>query len=232
MFDTAYAAECFRELLKGVPATINITILSVLLGLIVGYLFAFFRIKKVPLLRTIVSLLVSLIRSTPILVQLYVVSYGLPRIIAFVHSDPTLVSKVSIVPMRTAVITFTIYAAAYFSEIYRAAYYGIEDGQLEAARSLSLPEPVVLFRIIVPQAVGSVIPNLSNSVIDILKNTSLVYTISVMDIMAKAAVVASIRFKYIEVYVDALLIYLLLGIAFMLFFAVIEKILGKRKFCR
>lgn len=232
MFDVSYAIESFGELLKGVPNTLYITCVSIILGLIVGLVLAAIRIKRVPVLNTIIGLFVSLIRSTPILVQLYVVCYGMPRIIAFVHQSPEMVSRVTIYPNTIAIITFTIYAAAFFSEIYKASYFSIEDGQVEAARSLNLPKMVTLLRIIVPQAVESAIPNISNSSLDVLKNTSLVYTISVMDIMAKAAVTASIGFKYIEVYTDALIIYLLLAVCFMAFFALIEKLLGRRAFCR
>ena len=80
-----------------------------------------------------------------------------------------------------------------------------------------------MIHIIVPQAAVSAVPNLANSSVDILKNTSLLYTISVMDIMAKAAVTASIGFRYLEVYTDALIIYLLLCIFYMGFFWIIEK---------
>lgn len=80
-----------------------------------------------------------------------------------------------------------------------------------------------MMRIIVPQAAVSAVPNLANSSVDILKNTSLLYTISVMDIMAKAAVTASIGFRYLEVYTDALIIYLILCIFYMVFFWIIEN---------
>ena len=132
-------------------------------------------------------------------------------------------SKVTILPNTTAIITFTIYAASYFGEIYRASFNSIEDGQLEAIQSFSLPRFASMIRIIVPQAAVSAVPNLANSSVDILKNTSLLYTISVMDIMANAAVTASISFRYLEVYTDALIIYLILCIFYMVFFWIIEK---------
>lgn len=223
MFNVQYAIDAFGELLKGVPATVFITTVSILLGLVLGLVFAWIRIRKIPVASQLIAALVSLIRSTPILVQLYVVCYGMPRIIAFIHQQPELVSKVTILPNTTAIITFTIYAASYFGEIYRASFNSIEDGQLEAIQSFSLPRFASMIRIIVPQAAVSAVPNLANSSVDILKNTSLLYTISVMDIMAKAAVTASIGFRYLEVYTDALIIYLLLCIFYMAFFWIIEK---------
>lgn len=101
--------------------------------------------------------------------------------------------------------------------------YEVSLSRIARHESFSLPRFASMIRIIVPQAAVSAVPNLANSSVDILKNTSLLYTISVMDIMAKAAVTASIGFRYLEVYTDALIIYLILCIFYMVFFWIIEK---------
>ncbi len=191
MFDIEFARRSFWPLLRAAPVTIYISVLSILIGMAVGLVFCIIRVKKIPVLNTVVSLLDSLIRSTPILIQLYVVCYGIPRINAFVHGNPMLVSGVKTSPMTMAVITFTVYAACYMSDIYISAYHGISDGQIEAAQSFNIPAYRYIFRIIMPQGIPMALPNMSNMAVDLIKNTSLVYIISVMDIMAKGYILAA-----------------------------------------
>ena len=226
-FDMQYALEHFTDILQAAPVAIWVTVCSAFLGLLGGAIFCTIRLNSIPLLSTIIGLLVSLIRSTPILVQLYVVCYGMPRITALLHHDPKLAANVNIYPNTVAIVTFSLYASVYFCEIFRGAYYTVDEGQREAIRSLNLPPLHALLRIVVPQAAINAVPNLSNSVIDMLKNTSLLYTISVMDIMARATIIGSESFKFIEIYTDAFIVYL--GIAIVLFalFALLEHTLKK-----
>lgn len=95
-FDSQYAFNHFYEILQAAPVAVLVTVVSAFLGLFGGMLFCVVRLRRIPVLNTIVGLLVSLIRSTPILVQLYVVCYGMPRIVAFVHQNPKFVSNVTI----------------------------------------------------------------------------------------------------------------------------------------
>jgi L-cystine transport system permease protein len=226
-FDTDYALAHFGEIFSALPVVLWVTLLSALLGVFGGAVLAAIRINKIPVLNTIAGLLISLIRSTPILVQLYVVCYGLPRISALLQHNPEVAAKVTIFPNTVALVTFTLYASAYFCEIFRAAYFTVDEGQRDAIKAFNLNPFAALTRIVVPQAALNAIPNLSNSVIDMLKNTSLLYTISVMDIMAKATIVASQSFKYIEIYADALVVYLFIAIILFAVFAVGETVLKR-----
>ena len=113
-FDSQYAFNHFYEILQAAPVAVLVTVVSAFLGLFGGMLFCVVRLRRIPVLNTIVGLLVSLIRSTPILVQLYVVCYGMPRIVAFVHQNPKFVSNVTIYPNTVAIVTFTLYASALF----------------------------------------------------------------------------------------------------------------------
>ncbi|MCH4160863.1 MAG: amino acid ABC transporter permease [Bifidobacterium sp.] len=226
-FDTNYAIEHFPEIFSALPVVLWVTLLSALLGVFGGALLAAIRINAIPVLNTIASLLISLIRSTPILVQLYVVCYGLPRISALIQQNPEVAARVTVLPNTVALVTFTLYASAYFSEIFKAAYFTVREGQRDAIRSFNLNPFAALRRIVIPQAALNAIPNLSNSVIDMLKNTSLLYTISVMDIMAKATIIASQSFKFIEIYTDALVVYLFIAIILFAVFAIIETIVKR-----
>ena len=102
-FDSQYAFNHFYEILQAAPVAVLVTVVSAFLGLFGGMLFCVVRLRRIPVLNTIVGLLVSLIRSTPILVQLYVVCYGMPRIVAFVHQNPKFVSNVTIYPNTVAI---------------------------------------------------------------------------------------------------------------------------------
>lgn len=226
-FDTGYALAHFSEIFSALPVVLWVTLLSALLGVFGGTALAAIRINKIPVLNTIAGLLISLIRSTPILVQLYVVCYGLPRISALLQHNPEVAAKVTIFPNTVALVTFTLYASAYFCEIFKAAYFTVDEGQRDAIKAFNLNPFAALTRIVVPQAALNAIPNLSNSVIDMLKNTSLLYTISVMDIMAKATIVASQSFKYIEIYADALVVYLFIAVILFAVFAVVETVLKR-----
>ena len=226
-FDSQYAFNDFYEILQAAPVAVLVTVVSAFLGLFGGMLFCVVRLRRIPVLNTIVGLLVSLIRSTPILVQLYVVCYGMPRIVAFVHQNPKFVSNVTIYPNTVAIVTFTLYASAYFCEIFRSAYFTVGEGQRESIKSLNLPAVHAVSRIIIPQAAINAVPNISNSVIDMLKNTSLLYTISVMDIMARATIIGSESFKYSEVYADALIVYLGIAIILFVLFAMLERMLKR-----
>lgn len=226
-FDAQYAIDNFGQILAAAPVAIWVTLASAFLGLFGGLLLSVIRIRRIPVLNTLAGLLVSLIRSTPILVQLYVVCYGLPRIDALIHSDPKLAANVTIYPNTVALLTFTLYASAYFCEIFKSAYYTVDEGQREAIKAFNLPPVVALARIVVPQAAINAVPNLSNSTIDMLKNTSLLYTISVMDIMARATIIASESFKFIEIYADALIVYLIIAIVLFAIFAMVERVLKR-----
>lgn len=138
-FDMQYALEHFTDILQAAPVAIWVTVFSAFLGLLGGAIFCTIRLNSIPLLSTIIGLLVSLIRSTPILVQLYVVCYGMPRITALLHHDPKLAANVNIYPNTVAIVTFSLYASVYFCEIFRGAYYTVDEGQREAIRSLNLP---------------------------------------------------------------------------------------------
>ena len=227
-FDVQYAVDNFGQILAAAPVAIWVTLASAFLGLFGGLVLCVIRIRRIPVLNTLVGLLISLIRSTPILVQLYVVCYGLPRLDALIHNDPQIAANVTIYPNTVALLTFTLYASAYFCEIFQSAYFTVDRGQREAIAAFNLPPVVALVRIVIPQAAINAVPNLSNSTIDMLKNTSLLYTISLMDIMARATIIASESFKFVEIYADALVVYLIIAVALFALFAVAERVLKRR----
>ncbi|GAA4716853.1 amino acid ABC transporter permease [Brevibacillus fulvus] len=175
--------------------TLSLTLISFFFGLILAILIALARISRVQPLDWIARLYVSVIRGTPLLVQLFVIFYGLPSI------------GVTIDPFPSAVIGFSLNVGGYASEIVRAAILSIPKGQWEAASSIGMSYRQALQRIILPQAARVSIPPLSNSFISLIKDTSLAAAILVSEMFRKAQEIAAATYEPLLVYIEAALIY-------------------------
>ncbi|WP_455812829.1 amino acid ABC transporter permease [Pseudomonas graminis] len=211
MFSIDFILENFTFILSALPVTLVITLLSLLFSNVLGALLAWVVIRNVPGLKVLVNVFISFGRSVPVLVMLYFVFYVWPWIAVrwFGGPDDTLFSfKFS--PMVAAVITFTVIFSAYFAETFRAAWNAVEKGQREAAWSIGLTGFTPFRRIIFPQAALSALPNYTSVLIDLIKDTSLVYTIMVIDVMAKANIAAAKGFHFVEAYCVVLVIYIAL----------------------
>ncbi|MEK8132520.1 amino acid ABC transporter permease [Paenibacillus filicis] len=207
-FSLAFAIEKFPEVLRGVPATIGVAVFSMLLGTVIGLLIALCRLYRVPVLDRLCALYVSFIRGTPLLVQIYVVFYGFPLLLETVNREwgwQLPVQEMS--PLLFAMLAFTINSAAYQSEVIRAALSSTEAGQMEAALSVGMTGTQGLLRIIAPQALVVALPNLGNIFINLIKGTSLAFAIKVLEVMAQAKIIAGDGYRYLEMYVDASIIY-------------------------
>jgi len=224
VFDIEFAIKIFPKILEAVPITLFITIFSIVIGLIIGLFIAICRINKVPILKNIAAIYVSFIRGTPILVQLYVVFYGLPELFTYLHeSRGWNLSSNAIPHIAIVLIAFTLNASAYLSENIRSALSSVDKGQVEAAYSVGMTSVQSLKRIIIPQALVAALPNFSNVFLEIAKDTSLAFSVMVVEIMATATVEASSGYKYLEAYVDASIIYFIICFIFAKFFVILEN---------
>lgn len=222
-FDFEFFLNTFPKILKAVPMTLFISIVSVTIGLFIGLFIAIFRNNKVPVLKTICAIFVSFIRGTPIIVQLYVVFYGFPQLLTYLQSLGWKVSSNGIAPTYIALIAFTLNAAAYLSENIRSALNSVNKGQLEAAYSIGMTSFQSYRRIILPQALVSALPNFSNVFLQITKDTSLAFSVMVVEIMAASSVEASAGYKYLEAYLDAAIIYFIVCYIFAKLFTALEN---------
>ena len=207
-FSLEYALEKFPDVLKGVPATLLIAVVSMLLGTLFGFAIALCRMYKVPVLGKLCALYVSFIRGTPLLVQIYIVFYGTPSFIELLNREwgwQLPVQEMS--PLAFALLAFTVNSAAYQSEAIRGALGAADSGQMEAALSVGMTASQGFVRIIVPQALVVALPNLGNIFINLIKGTSLAFAIKVVEVMAEAKIVAGDSYRYLEMYVDASVIY-------------------------
>jgi L-cystine transport system permease protein len=193
---TTIAKNSWMPLLEGlIQYTIPLTLISFVIGLILAVLTALARISHNKPLQYIARAYVSAIRGTPLLVQLFILFYGLPTI------------GVVIDPFPAAVVGFSLSVGAYASEIIRAAVLSIPKGQWEAGYSIGMSYPQLLKRIILPQAARVSVPPLSNSFIGLVKDTSLAATILVTEMFRRAQEIASTNYEFLLLYLQAALLY-------------------------
>lgn len=190
------AQSSLLPLVKGALSyTIPLTLFSFSFGLMIAILTALARISPVKPLQIVARIYVSIIRGTPLLVQLFIIFYGLPSIGITIDSFPA------------AVIAFSLNVGAYASEIIRAAILSTPKGQWEAAYSMGMSYPQALRRIILPQAARVSIPPLSNSFISLVKDTSLASLILVTEMFRVAQQIAATNYEFLLLYAQAGAIY-------------------------
>ncbi|WP_103581817.1 amino acid ABC transporter permease [Campylobacter concisus] len=179
-----------------VQVTLPLTVVSFFLGLVIAVLTAIFRIADVKFLKQVSKFYIWIFRGTPLLVQLFIVYFGLPII------------GIALDVWSAAIITFSLNIGAYASEAIRAAVLSVPKGQWEAATSLGMSYAKTLRRIIAPQAARISLPPLSNIFISTLKDTSLAASITMVDMFMVAQRIAARTFDPLTLYVLAALYYL------------------------
>jgi cystine transport system permease protein len=187
----------FPLLSAGVKFTIPVAVVSFILGSIVAMLTALTRLSKYKSLKLISGFYVWIIRGTPLLVQLFIIFYGLPA------------AGITLGALTSAIIGFTLNVGAYNSEIIRAAILSIPKGQWEAASSIGMTHTQSLLRIILPQAARVSVPPLSNSFISLVKDTSLAASITLTEMFQVAQQITASTYEPLILYSEAAFIYLL-----------------------
>lgn len=200
-----------KMLLPGLKMTIPLTAISFACALVIAVVAAMIRVAKVPVLQQIVRFYIWVIRGTPLLVQLYVVFYGLPNL------------GVVLEPFPTAVLVFSINEGAYCAETVRAAIESIPRGQMEAGVCVGMSWMQTMWHVVLPQAFRTAFPPLSNSLISMLKDTSLAANITVMEMFMVTQRIASRYYEHLALYIEVALIYLLFCTVLTKLQAVCEK---------
>lgn len=223
-FDLFYVGEAFLELIPYLAATFIMLCLSVIIGGLLGALFAWVKIRRKPISTKLVNVYIYIIRACPSVVLLFIVFYGVPelllRLFDYNANDfPKLVFVVT---------TFSLLFAATMTEVIRSSYEAIDQGQREAAISLGLSEWQANVRIIFPQAAIVALPNFVNSLIILLKEGALAYTIGFIDIMGKGILMIGNQYgaHALEIYLALGIIYWIVTICFETGFRKLEQRLG------
>jgi polar amino acid transport system permease protein len=200
-WDWHYAWSVLPTLLTGLKITVVATFFGALLAFFLGLAWTFFRMKRIIVITPVVEFVVLFIRGTPLLVQVYFAFYVFPK---WGLSMPTL---------TTGIVAIGISYSAYASEIYRAGIEDLPSGQWEAALVLGLPIRRVWFGIILPQSLRAVLPMLGNLVVSMFKETSIMSTITVMELLAQATSLGTINYRYVEPLTLAGLLYFIVSYA-------------------
>ena len=195
----------FPKLIIATLTTIKLLSASLIIGLIIGLLFAILRINKNKIINKLSYAYSYIFRGTPLLVQIFIIYYGFGQIEYIRNSFLWIILKE---PYWCAIIAFSLNTGAYTSEILRSAFETIKPEVIEAGKSLGIKNKIIFFKIQIPLAIRQSLPAYGNEVILMLKGTSLASTVTLMDITGVAKYIISTTFKPIEVFVVAGTIYL------------------------
>lgn len=208
IFDIQFMISTIPQIGGKLPVTLWIAFLSGFIALILGFIIAMIRYFNVRVLSPLCKLFVSFMRGTPAMVQLLVAYYGVPILLRGMNEGLGTRFSVNGIPAAAfAVFALSLNSGAFMSETIRGAMMAIDAGQLEACYSVNLSTGQALRRIILPQAFTNALPALGNSFISLLKETSLVFNISVIEMMAQAKITGSRSYRFFEVYIVVALIY-------------------------
>lgn len=206
--DFSFLHKYYGFFIDGTSITLFLSFFGVALGVIIGVLLALMKLSKNLLLKSFAASYIELVRGTPLLVQLYIIYYGLPRIIGMDFADSTL-----------GIIAISFNSAAYVGEIIRAGILSIDKGQMEAARSLGLPHRMAMMNIIIPQAFKNILPALGNEFIVLIKESAIVSVVGIHDLMYNADTVRGNTYLPFEPLIVAAAIYFTITF-------ILSKILG------
>ncbi|MFL4476500.1 amino acid ABC transporter permease [Paeniglutamicibacter sp. MACA_103] len=182
-------------LLGGLSGTIPLSLASFAIGLAIALVMALMRLSRNPAVSFIARAYISVIRGTPLLVQLFVIFYGLPSI------------GVTLDPWPSAVIAFSMNVGGYAAEVIRAAILSVAKGQWEAGYTIGMSRTTTLRRVILPQAARVSVPPLSNTFISLVKDTSLASLITFTELFRRAQEIAAFSQEFMLVYIEAALVY-------------------------
>ncbi|MEK5031954.1 amino acid ABC transporter permease [Paenibacillus sp. FSL R7-0302] len=209
IFDMAYE---YRNLfLSGLQYTLLLAVLGVFFGFVLGILVSLLRMSKWRILRFIATAWVEFLRGTPMLVQLFLIHYGLTEL------------GLEFTPIQSGAITLTINSSAYLAEIFRAGIQGVDRGQVEAARSLGMKQGMTLRYIVLPQAIKNVLPAIGNEFITIIKESSIVSMIGVADLFFQAKTITTITYEGLTPYVIIAIMYFVMTFTLSKLLGILER---------
>ena len=198
--------ESAPQILEGLKVTMKIFFITLVLSIPLGIVVALFRTSKIKILKSISGIYVTLLRGTPLLLQILFIFFGLPYI-----------ANITIDRFPAAILAMVLNYGAYFGEIFRAGILSIDRGQYEASDILGLSKKDTFFRIIMPQAIRTIFPPVANEIITLVKDTSLVYVVG-LDELLKIAKIAANRLSSIMPFV-------VVGVVYLIFNSIISKLL-------
>ena len=209
--------EATPLLLEGVKMTVGISLFSLAIGLILGLVTCLMSVAKSKILNTISGIYIWLVRGTPMIVQAFIVYFGMPQVVQ------VMIPTFRINPFWAGVITLSLNAGAYLSEIFRGGIQAVNKGQVEAARSLGLGSARTLVKVVLPQAFKVALPSMVNQFIITIKDTSILSVIGLADIVNKAKVYVGKSYQFFATYIFVAVYYLVIISILMIVSKYLEK---------
>lgn len=210
-WDNAFALSIIPELLRGLRITVEVTLLGMVIALVVGQIVAIVRYSKIPVISQLFGFYVQFIRGTPLLIQAYFAYFALPAY------------GIAFSPLVTGVVVIGINYSAYTAEVYRAGVEDVPRGQWEAATALSLPTSRTWIRIVLPQALRAVVPMLGNYLVQMFKDSAVLFAITVYELMGRVQAIGSSTYRYLEPVTIAGLMYLVVSLVASLLVRTLER---------
>jgi len=195
LFDFKMLWDNFPYLLNGAVISLQVTVLAIVFGIILGLIVALGRLSGSWIIRFICTAFVEFIRGTPLLVQIYIVYFALPQL------------GIQLGPIPAGVLAIGVNSGAYNSEIFRGGIQSIDKGQTEAAKSQGMTYWQTMRYIILPQALRRIIPPLGNEFVTLIKDSSLVSVMSVHELTFRANLVAARTYNFFTMYIGTAIIY-------------------------
>lgn len=216
--DFSYMIEVLPAILKYIPITLFMAIIAMIIAVAIGLALALVYKTNFKILIYAANVYISFFRAIPMLVQLFLIYYGLPQLFpVFTKLDA----------VTAAIIGLGFKQAAFLAEIFRAAFASVEKGQLEACLAGGMSKFQAYRRIILPQALRNALPGTGNTFISLIKETSLAFTLGVVEIFAEAKMQASNSFRYFEAYLTVALVYWAIIVVYTYVQKLIEKYLDR-----
>ena len=203
---------------QGIPATVFVSILSVVMGSVIGLLIAIMRTSKNKFISWISKLYVDIVRGTPMIVQALIFAYGVPQ---FMQSHVFYFKWASLI--IPAIIVCGLNSAAYMSEVIRSGIQAVDKGQMEAARSLGMSKAMAMRIIIIPQAIKIILPAVGNEFVTLIKETSVLSYVGVVEILRKGTLLNAATYQAFPAYIGVALAYLVLTLPLSKLIAVLEE---------
>jgi len=209
--DVEFLLQILPLLLKGALLTVELTLLAIFFGTIIGLFVALAKISRFKMLAIIGGIYTWVIRGIPLLVQLYILYYGLPQV------------GIEFSAHTAAVVGLSVCGGAYIAEIIRAGIQSIDKGQMEAALSLGMSYAQAFRRVILPQAYRRLLPPMGNEFITLMKDSSLVSVITMTELLRQGKLLSNSTFRSMEIFLTVAAIYLLLTTIFIYVIGRLEK---------
>ena len=229
--NTEFMIEAFKASLSGIPVTLGITVVSLMITMPLALMMAIKKINSTGPLSFLINTYVSIVRSTPMVLQILLLYSLLPSFLNFFIKQVLKIdfNIFKIPAIYYAYAVFSLNTTAILSEVFRSALLTVDKGQLEAGLSIGLGKFLTYIRIIIPQALVVALPNICNVTVGLLKSSSLAFFMTVQDITAIAKLKAAYAYNYIEAYSIIFILYIILCTMVQLIFKYIEVQIHKRR---